>query len=123
LSYTTFAYRDLKVANARLRSTDTLVVTVTVANTGSRAGTDVAQLYVHDDVGSVTRPLRQLKGFQRVELAAGATKTVEFRIPVQQLGLWNQAMRYVVEPGTFHVYAGSNSSAELVGTFEVVGGR
>jgi beta-glucosidase len=123
LSYTTFAYRDLKVANARLRSTDTLVVTVTVANTGSRAGTDVAQLYVHDDVGSVTRPLRQLKGFQRVELAAGATKAVEFRVPVQQLGLWNQAMRYVVEPGTFHVYAGSSSTAELVGTFEVVGAR
>jgi beta-glucosidase len=123
LSYTTFAYRDLKVANAKLHPTDTLVVRVTVANTGSRAGTDVAQLYVHDDVGSVTRPLRQLKGFHRVELAAGATKTVEFRVPVQQLGLWNQAMRYVVEPGTFHLYAGSSSTAELVGTFEVVGGR
>jgi len=123
LSYTTFAYRDLKVANARLRSTATLVVTVTVVNTGSRAGTDVAQLYVRDDVGSVTRPVRQLKGFQRVELAAGATKVVEFRVPVQQLGLWNQAMRYVVEPGTFHVYAGSSSTAELVGTFEVVGAR
>jgi len=123
LSYTTFAYRDLKVAKAQLRPTDTLVVSVTVANTGSRAGTDVAQLYVRDDVGSVTRPVRQLKGFQRVELAAGATKTVEFRVPVQQLGFWNQAMRYVVEPGTFHVYAGSSSTAELVGTFEVVGGR
>jgi len=123
LSYTTFAYRDLKVANAQLRATDTLVVSVTVANTGSRAGTDVAQLYVHDAVGSVTRPVRQLKGFQRVELAAGATKTVQFRVPVQQLGLWNQAMRYVVEPGTFHVYAGSSSTAELVGTLAVVGGR
>ncbi|HET9709734.1 MAG TPA: beta-glucosidase BglX [Gemmatimonadales bacterium] len=123
LSYTTFAYRDLKVANAQLRPTDTLVVSVTVANTGTRGGTDVAQLYVHDDVGSVTRPVRQLQGFQRVELAAGATKTVEFRVPVQQLGLWNQAMRYVVEPGSFHVYVGSNSTAELVGTFAVVGGR
>ena len=122
LSYTTFAYRDLKVANARLRPADTLVVSVTVANTGSRAGTDVAQLYVHDAVGSVTRPLRQLEGFQRVELAPGATKTVEFRVPVQQLGLWNQAMRYVVEPGTFHVYVGSSSTADLSGTFAVVGG-
>ena len=78
---------------------------------------------MRDDVGSVTRPLRQLKGFQRVELAAGATKTVEFRVSVQQLGLWNQAMRYVVEPGTFHVYAGSSSTAELSDTFDVVGGR
>jgi beta-glucosidase len=123
LSYTTFAYRDLKVANARLRPGDTLVVSVTVANTGSRAGTDVAQLYIHDDVGSVTRPLRQLKGFQRVELAAGATQTIELRVPVRQLGLWNQAMKYVVEPGTFHVYVGSSSTAELAGTFEVVGAR
>jgi len=121
LSYTTFAYSGLKVASARLRPSDTLVVSVTVANTGARAGTDVAQLYIHDAVGSVTRPLRQLKGFQRVELAAGATKTVELRVPVQQLGFWNQAMRYVVEPGTFHVYVGSSSTADLMGTFEVVG--
>lgn len=122
-SYTTFAYRDLKVRNARLRPTDTLVVSVTVANTGTRAGTDVAQLYVRDDVGSVTRPLRQLKGFRRVELAAGASQTVEFRVPVQQLGFWSQAMKYVVEPGTFHVYAGSSSTADLAATFEVTGTR
>jgi len=120
LSYTTFAYRDLKVHNTALHGTDTLVVSVTVTNAGTRAGTDVAQLYVRDDVGSVTRPLRQLKGFQRVELGPGASQTVEFRVPVQQLGLWNQAMKYVVEPGTFHVYAGSSSTADLAGTFEVV---
>ena len=104
-----------------MRTPDRLsVVSVTVTNAGTRAGTDVAQLYVRDDVGSVTRPLRQLKGFQRVELGPGASQTVEFRVPVQQLGLWNQAMKYVVEPGTFHVYAGSSSTADLAGTFEVV---
>ena len=123
LSYTTFAYRDLQVRKARLGTRDTLVVSVTVANTGTRAGTEVAQLYVRDDVGSVTRPVRQLQGFRRVELAAGASQTIEFRVPVQQLGLWNQAMKYVVEPGTFHVFAGSSSTAELEGTFEVVGVR
>jgi beta-glucosidase len=123
LSYTTFAYRDLQVRKARLGTRDTLVVAVTVANTGTRAGTEVVQLYVRDDVGSVTRPLRQLQGFRRVELAAGAAQTIEFRVPVQQLGLWNQAMKFVVEPGTFHVFAGTSSTAELEGTFEVVGVR
>ncbi len=123
LSYTTFAYRDLQVRHARLGTNDTLVVSVTVANTGNRSGSEVAQLYVHDDVASVTRPVRQLRGFRRVELGPGAAQTIEFRVPVQQLGLWNQAMKYVVEPGAFHVYVGFNSTAELAGTFEVVGGR
>ena len=120
LSYTTFAYRDLQLRAARLGSADTLVVTVTVANTGTRPGTEVVQLYVRDDVGSVTRPVRELKGFQRVTLETGATRTVEFRLPVRELGVWVSAMNYVVEPGTFRVLVGANSTADLAAGFEVV---
>jgi beta-glucosidase len=120
LSYTSFGYRDLRLRAARLGPADTLVVTVTVANTGTRAGTEVAQLYVRDDVGSVTRPVRELKGFQRVALAPGETRSVEFRVPVRSLAFWDGAMKFVVEPGTFHVFVGSNSTAELDAGFEVV---
>ena len=120
LSYTSFGYRDLRLRAARLGPADTLVVTVTVANTGTRAGTEVAQLYVRDDVGSVTRPVRELKGFQRVALAPGETRSVEFRVPVRSLAFWDAAMKFVVEPGTFHVFVGSNSTAELDAGFEVV---
>lgn len=118
-SYTTFAFRDLQLRAARLGPNDTLVVSVTVANTGARSGTEVVQLYVRDDVGSVTRPVRELKGFQRVGLDAGAARTVEFRVPVQDLGFWGQAMRYVVEPGTFRVFVGPNSTEGLDAGFEV----
>jgi beta-glucosidase len=120
LSYTSFGYRDLRLRAARLGPADTLVITVTVANTGTRAGTEVAQLYVRDDVGSVTRPVRELKGFQRVALAPGETRSVEFRVPVRSLAFWDAAMKFVVEPGTFHVFVGSNSTAELDAGFEVV---
>jgi beta-glucosidase len=119
LSYTSFTYRDLQVRAARLRPADTLVVTVTVANTGTRAGTEVAQLYVRDDVGSVTRPVRELKGFRREVLAPGESRSVEFRVPVRSLAFWDAAMKFVAEPGTFHVFVGSNSTAELGAAFEV----
>jgi beta-glucosidase len=121
LSYTTFAYRDLQPRAPRLGLQDTLVVSVTVANTGARAGTEVVQLYVRDDVGSVTRPLRELKGFRRVGLEAGAASTVEFRVPVRELGFWGPAMKYVVEPGTFRVFVGPNSTQGLEAAFAVVG--
>ncbi len=120
LSYTTFAYRDLQLRAARLGPADTLVVTMTVANTGARPGTEVVQLYVRDDVGSVTRPLRELRGFRRVVLEAGAARTVEFRVPVGELGVWGSAMKFAVEPGTFRVFVGPNSTAELAAGFEVV---
>lgn len=119
LSYTTFAYRDVRLRAARLGPADTLVVSVTVANTGARAGTEVVQLYVRDDVGSVTRPVRELKGFRRVGLEAGAAGTVEFRVPVRELGFWGPAMKFVVEPGTFRVFVGPNSTEGLEAGFEV----
>ena len=120
LGYTTFAYRDVRLQSAQLGPADTLVVSVTVANTGARAGTEVVQLYVRDDVGSVTRPVRELKGFRRVGLEAGAAGTVEFRVPVRELGFWGPAMKFVVEPGTFRVFVGPNSAEGLDAGFEVM---
>lgn len=120
LSYTTFAYRDLKLAAPRLRQADTLRVSVTVTNTGSRAGTTVVQLYVRDEVASVTRPVRELKGFQRVALGPGETRTVDLRVPVSGLAFWGPNRRFVVEPGSFQVFVGPNSAEGVEGRFEVV---
>jgi beta-glucosidase len=121
LSYTTFAFRDLKVANPHLGRSDTLTATVTVANAGTRAGTEVVQLYVRDVVASVTRPVRQLAAFQRVTLPAGDSQVVTLRVPVQQLGFWGPAMTYIVEPGAFRVFVGPSSAEGLEAGFEVSG--
>jgi beta-glucosidase len=120
LSYTTFAYRDLRVATSRLGQRDTLRVSVTVANAGSRDGVTVAQLYVRDEVASVTRPVRELKAFQRVRLAAGESRTIELRVAVRDLAFWGPNRAWVVEPGTFRVYVGPNSAEGLEAGFQVI---
>jgi beta-glucosidase len=119
LSYTTFAYRDLQLANAQLRPADTLVASVRLTNSGARRGTEVVQLYVRDEVASVTRPVRELKQFQRVDLAPGETRTVTLRVPVQSMGFWGPGMRYIVEPGAFRVFVGPNSATGLEAAFAV----
>jgi beta-glucosidase len=119
LSYTTFAYRDLKVTNPRIRATDTLAVSVTLANTGSREGTEVVQLYVRDEVGSVARPVRELKAFQRVTLKPGESRAVDLRVAAQGLAFYGLDMKRVVEPGSFRIYVGPNSAEGLEGRFEV----
>jgi beta-glucosidase len=119
LSYTSFAYRDLRLATARLGASDTLVASVTVANTGTREGTEVVQLYVRDEVASVTRPVRELKGFRRVPLKPGEARAVELRVPVRELGIWRSGTTFVVEPGTFRVFVGPNSAEGLEAGFEV----
>jgi beta-glucosidase len=119
LSYTTFEYRDLRVETPVVGIDETLVVSAVIQNTGARAGAEVAQLYVRDLVGSVTRPVRELKGFQRISLQAGEAQTVRFEVPVQQFGFWGPDMRYVVEPGGFTVWIGPNAAAGLEGVFEV----
>ena len=88
---------------------------LTVCHTGKRSATEVAQLYVQDCVGSVVRPVKELKRFQRIELAAGETKTVTFELPVSELAFWNIDMEYVVEPGDFRLWvAGDSDSGEPV---------
>jgi beta-glucosidase len=95
-------------------------MTVDVENTGRRAGDEVVQLYLRDPVASMARPVKELKGFQRVTLQAGEKRTVEFTLTRDQLAFWNREMRLVVEPGEFRVMVGSNSQDGLEAKFEVV---
>jgi beta-glucosidase len=120
LSYTTFEYSDLKVETPEVSPDGVLVVAVTIANSGDRAGDEIVQLYVRDLVGSVTRPVKELKGFQRISLQPGEAETVRFEVPVQQLGFHNLAMKYVVEPGDFKVWIGPHAAEGLEGAFRVL---
>jgi beta-glucosidase len=121
LSYTTFTHTDLRVAPGA--TTDGgLAVTVTVTNTGGRTGADVVQLYGHDVVASVTRPVAQLLGYHRVELAPGQSVDVELVVPAQRLAFTDRSGRRVVEPGELRVWVGPScaereveSSVDLAG--------
>lgn len=119
-SYTTFAYSDLSIMTPRVHLNDTIRVSVRVTNTGKLRGDEVVQLYVRDDIASITRPVKELKGFQRISLDSGEGRTVAFRIAAADLGFHNEGMKYVVEPGTFAVYAGGNSVDDLEGKFEIL---
>ena len=119
LSYTTFAYRELTVETPLLSQDGTLVVSAQVQNSGERVGTEVVQLYVRDLVGSVTRPVKELKGFQRITLQPGETQTVRFAVPVQELGFWGASLHYGVEPGAFKVWIGPNAVTGVEGRFVV----
>lgn len=120
LSYTKFEITNLRLSAQRIPSTGRLAVTVDVRNTGKRAGDEVVQLYIRDQVASVTRPVKELKGFQRVTLQPGETKQVEFMLGSEQLGFWNRQMRFVVEPGEFRVLVGANSEDVIEASFEVL---
>lgn len=119
LSYTSFKYGGLAVKHPRIAADGSQEVSVTVTNTGKRAGTEVVQLYVRDDVASVTRPVKLLRGFERVQLAPGQSKTVTFKLGFEDLALYDAAMKRVVEPGSFTVFAGGNSVDTLEAKFEV----
>jgi len=122
LSYTTFGYANLRLSRSTLRGSDSLTVTVDLTNTGKRAGTEVAQLYVRDDAASVTRPVRELRGFDRVTLQPGQSQTLTFRLGPDDLAFYDRDMRRVVEPGGFTVWVGTSSEATLEGHFTVTGG-
>ena len=109
LSYTTFAYADPTLSATEIGRDGQLQVTVTVTNSGKRAGTETAQLYVRDIVGSVTRPVKELKGFQQVELAPGESRDVTFTIRPADLAFYTAQGRWEAEPGSFKVFVGGNS--------------
>lgn len=116
LSYTTFEYSDLILDSREYTAADTIKVKVTLKNSGEYTGTEVAQLYVRDLVGSIARPIKELKGFQRVTLNAGESKVVEFSLPVSALAFWNINNEYIVEPGDFQLWVATDSaSGEPVG--------
>ena len=109
LSYTQFSYANLRVSPARITPGASADVSVMITNTGDRAGAEVAELYLRDVVSSVTTPLKALRGFTRVDLAPGESKTVHFTLGADQLSLWNRQMKRVVEPGEFKIMVGSSS--------------
>jgi len=121
LSYTTFEYSDLKITPEKVLPGGYVDISFKVKNTGNIDGDEVVQLYIHDEWASVERPVKELKGFKRIHLKAGEEKKVTFRLFTEQLAFYDEAMRFVVEAGTFEVMVGSSSEdIRLTGKFEVL---
>ncbi len=115
LSYTTFEYSGLTLDKREYGKSDTVKVKVSLKNSGACDGTEVVQLYVRDLVGSIARPVKELKAFRRVSLASGESAEVTFELPVSELAFWNIDMKYTVEPGDFQLWvAGDSASGEPV---------
>jgi beta-glucosidase len=119
LSYTTFEYSNLKINKKTFSKGEKVEVSVDLKNTGKVTGKEVAQLYLHDEFASVVKPVKELKGFEMIELKAGETKTITFTLTDAELGFYNNQNEFVVEPGTFKVMVGGNSDAKLSDKFEV----
>lgn len=119
LSYTTFEYSNLKLSANEITANNELNITVDLKNTGKYEGTEVVQLYVQDKAGSVTRPVKELKAFQRVTLKPGESKQVNFALPASSLAFWGYNMTYGVEPGDFKLWVGTNSKDGLTADFRV----
>ena len=120
LSYTDFHYDHLRVSKPEFAPGETLFVYVNLTNAGEVAAEEVAQLYVRDLVGNVTRPVRELKGFQRVRLAPGETRTLTFELTADDLAFYGRDNTLIVEPGDFHVWVGGSSETELHTEFKLV---
>ena len=120
LSYTQFKITNLQLSEQQITTNGTLRVSVEVENTGKRAGDEVVQLYIRDMAASVTRPVKELKGFKRLSLTPGEKQRVEFTLGPEHLGFYNREMRFVVEPGEFRVMVGSSSEDVIEKSFVVV---
>lgn len=120
LSYTSFAFESLRKSAEKIRPDGHITIGATVRNTGAVTGDEVAQLYIRDLVASRTRPVKELKGFRRVTLKPGESARVEFTLGPEDLGFYDDNLRYTVEPGTFKVWIGPNSTEGLESTFEIV---
>lgn len=119
LSYTTFRYKNLKIDKANPAKGEMVKVSVEVTNTGSLEGKEVVQLYIRDITASLSRPVKELKGFELVSLKKGETKTINFNLTDAELGFYNNNGEYVVEPGKFKVFVGTSSNEVLEGEFEL----
>jgi beta-glucosidase len=120
LSYTTFEYSNLKISNDKIKFGEKLKVSVDVKNTGNYDGQEVVQLYIRDLVGSVTRPMKELKGFEKITINKGETKSVSFEISSEDLKFYNIDMKNVAEAGNFQVFVGGNSDTDRKANFELV---
>lgn len=124
LAYTSFKYADLRVECPAYAVGEPVKVTVNLTNTGARAGDEVAQLYIHQRSGTSARPIRELKGFQRVTMKPGETRSLSFTLKPEDLRYWSAATRgWVQDPAMFDVWVGGSSTAELATRFEVKGSR
>lgn len=110
LSYTTFKYSPIKLSKNNLNSTDTITVSVDVSNTGNYDGKEVVQLYIRDLIGTVTRPVKELKGFQKIFIKKGETVTVDFKISIEDLKFYNYDLDYIAEDGDFEIFVGTDSN-------------
>jgi beta-glucosidase len=117
LSYTTFEYSNLRISQPTLHTGESLNVSAEVANTGHRDADEIVQLYIHQKVASVVRPVRELKGFRRVNIKAGARATVTFPLTPEDLAFWNEHAQFVTEPGEFDVWIAPDSARGVHGTF------
>jgi beta-glucosidase len=121
LSYTSFSYKNLSITPKQQKMNGSVVVSLDVQNTGTREGTEIVQLYTRDLVSTVTTYEKNLRGFQRVSLQPGETKSISFTLKPADLSLWNREMKFVVEPGMFRVMIGSSSEdIRLQGEFEIL---
>ena len=122
LSYTQFEYSNLRIDPLRVEANKCVTISAEVKNVGAWAGDEVVQLYIRDEVASVPRPVKELKGFKRIQLVPGETCTVVFEMPIDQLGFYDEALQLVVEPGTIQVMIGSSSTdIRLNASFEILG--
>jgi beta-glucosidase len=119
LSYTTFSISNLRLSSATMSPHGSIRVRADVTNTGSRAGAEVVQLYIHDPVASIEQPVRRLRGFERVPLLPGQTKSVTFKLDRSDVGFYDNSGHFVVEPGRIDVYVGDSSQATLTKSFTV----
>ena len=120
LSYTNFNYNNLRLSANKINSKTTLIASIDITNTGKFDGKEIVQLYIRDLVGSVTRPVKELKGFKKIDFTKGEKQTVTFEISVEDLKFYNSDLKFVAEPGMFEVFIGTNSATTLSAKFELI---
>ena len=119
LSYTTFDYSNLRLSKNSFKPGESITATVTVKNTGAYAGKETVQMYIRDLVGSITRPVKELKGFEKIDLKAGESKEVSFKISEEHLKFFNEDLKFAAEPGDFKLFIGTNSRDNLEIPFQL----
>lgn len=120
LTYSSFSYGDLKLSSTTMKGDGSVTASITLKNTGNRESTEVVQLYIHDVIASVSRPVKELKDFQRVTLKAGESRNVEFHITADKLKFYDYNLNYVLEPGEFEIMVGPNSREVKVGKLKII---
>jgi beta-glucosidase len=120
LSYTNFIYNNLRLSANKINSKTTLIASIDITNTGKFDGKEIVQLYIRDLVGSVTRPVKELKGFKKIYFTKGEKQTVTFEISIEDLKFYNSDLKFIAEPGMFEIFIGTNSAATLSAKFELI---